>query len=55
MENTTYSLKELLRTVKNNASDIQITVGVPPVLKVRRISICRRKNTKPGRYQKACW
>lgn len=36
MENTTYSLKELLRTaVKNNASDIQITVGVPPVLKVR--------------------
>ena len=36
MENTTYNMKELLKiAVISGASDLQITVGVPPVLKVR--------------------
>jgi len=36
MENTTLSIIELLKfAVNNNASDVQITVGVPPVMKIR--------------------
>ncbi len=36
MDNIEYSMIELLKlAANNNASDIQITVGVPPVMKVR--------------------
>ncbi len=36
MENTSYSMEKLLKiAVNSNASDLQITVGVPPVLKVK--------------------
>ncbi|NLL66370.1 MAG: type IV pilus twitching motility protein PilT [Clostridiaceae bacterium] len=36
MEKNTYSMKELLiNAIKNGASDLQVTVGVPPVFKIR--------------------